>query len=166
LAAGSSCSTLVPALLGLLGDRINALRIPVLGRVVDSAGREGRFWSAIARVVTRRPVMSLVASVVLLLAAAAPVLDLRLSGPGIRSFPDDAPSKAGFVALEKEFGVGTVDSAIVAVEGDVTAPPLKSAVQRLVRTLAPTRPSAFRSSRSAPTGARGRRGTRGGRQSG
>jgi putative drug exporter of the RND superfamily len=127
--------TLVPALLGLLGDKINALRVPVLGRVVESAGREGRFWSAIARVVMRRPVVSLVASVVLLLAAAAPVLDLRLSGPGIRSFPDDASSKAGFVALEEEFGVGTVDSAIVVVEGDVTARPLKPAVQRLVRTL-------------------------------
>ena len=52
--------TLVPALLGLLGDGVNALRIPFLGRAVESAGREGRFWSRIARAVMRRPVVSLV----------------------------------------------------------------------------------------------------------
>ena len=127
--------TLAPALLGVLGDRVNALRIPFLGRAVDSAGREGRFWSRIARAVMRRPVVSLVASAALLLAAAAPVLDLRLSGPGLRSFPDGVPSKEGFLALEEEFGVGTVDSAIVVVEGDVAAPALRTAVARLVQRL-------------------------------
>ena len=30
--------TLLPALLGLLGDRINALRVPVLGRNLGRAG--------------------------------------------------------------------------------------------------------------------------------
>jgi RND superfamily putative drug exporter len=127
--------TLVPAMLGLLGDRVNALRVPFLGRVVDSAGQEGRMWSAIARTVMRHPVVSLVASVAVLLVAAAPILDLRLSQPGLRSFPDDAPSKAGFDALVEEFGVGTVDSAIVVVEGGVTDPPLRAAIQRLARTL-------------------------------
>jgi uncharacterized membrane protein YdfJ with MMPL/SSD domain len=127
--------TLVPALLGLLGDHVNALRVPLVGRAVDSAGDQGRVWSSIARAVMRRPLVSLLAAVVLLLAAAAPVLDLRLSGPGIRSFPDEAPSKQGFLALEQEFGVGTVDSAIVVVEGDPTARPLRDAIQRLRKSL-------------------------------
>ena len=124
--------TLVPALLGLLGDRVNALRVPLLGAAVDSAGREGRFWSRIARTVMRRPGVSLVLCAALLLAAAAPVLDLRLSGPGVRSLPDSAPSKQGFRLLQREFGAGTVDSVKVAVEGDVTKQPLRSAVERLV----------------------------------
>ena len=133
--------TLVPALLGLLGDRVNALRVPLLGRVVGSAGREGGVWSGIARAVMRQPVASLLAALVLLLAAAYPVLDLRLSGPGIRSFPDEAPSKQGFLAVEEEFDVGTVDSAIVVVEGDMTARPLRRAVRRLETSL--TRNPAF-----------------------
>ena len=127
--------TLVPALLGLLGDRVNAVRVPFLGRAVDSTGKEGRFWSRIARAVMRRPVVSLVASLVVLLAAAAPVLDLRLSQPGLRSFPDSAPTKAGFLALEEEFGVGTVDSVLVVVEGDAESSPLRAAVGGLVREL-------------------------------
>jgi RND superfamily putative drug exporter len=131
LVAVFAALTLVPALLGLLGDRVNSLRVPLLGRAVHSAGSEGRFWSRIARAVMRRPVVSLVAAVALLLAAALPVLDLHLSSPGIRSIPESAPSRQGFAALEEEFGVGTVDSAIVVVEGDVGGA-LRDAVRTLV----------------------------------
>ena len=95
LVAVVAALTLVPALLGLLGDKVNALRVPFVGRAVDSAGSEGRLWSAIARAVMRRPVVSLVVSVGLLLAAALPVLDLRLSEPGLRSFPESAAVEAG-----------------------------------------------------------------------
>jgi uncharacterized membrane protein YdfJ with MMPL/SSD domain len=127
--------TLVPALLGLLGDRVNALRVPLVGGIVESSGREGRVWSAIATGVMRRPLISLLAATALLIAAAAPVLDLRLSGPGIRSFPDSAPSKQGFLALQRELGAGTVDATQIVIEGDVTTEPLRSAVRLLVRDL-------------------------------
>jgi uncharacterized membrane protein YdfJ with MMPL/SSD domain len=127
--------TLLPALLGLLGDRVNALRIPLLGRSVERAGREGRFWAAVARAVMRRPLVSIAVTVALLLAAAAPVLDLRLSTAGIRSLPDGVPSKEGFVALEEEFGIGTVDTAMVVVEGDLGQDALRAAVRELVDTL-------------------------------
>jgi putative drug exporter of the RND superfamily len=135
LVAVFAALTLVPALLGLLGDRVNALRVPLVGRVVDSAGREGRVWSRIARGVMRRPAVSLFACTALLLAAAAPVLDLELSEPGIRSFPESAPSRQGFAALEEEFGIGTVDDVIVVVEGDVNASPVNEAVGRFVDRL-------------------------------
>ena len=65
--------TLLPAVLSLLGDRVNALRIPVIGRrAISSAGSEGRFWSALVGGVMRRPLVSLVAATALLLAAAVP----------------------------------------------------------------------------------------------
>ena len=64
--------TLLPAVLSLLGDRVNALRIPVIGRrAISSAGSESRFWSALVGGVMRRPLVSLVAATALLLAAAA-----------------------------------------------------------------------------------------------
>jgi putative drug exporter of the RND superfamily len=135
LVAVLAALTLVPALLGLLGDRVNALRVPLVGRAVESAGSEGRFWSAIARAVMRRPVVSLALSVGLLLAAAAPAFDLRLSEPGIRSFPEDAPSREGFAALEESFGVGTADAVIVAIEGDGADPNVRAAVQALAARL-------------------------------
>ncbi len=51
-----AATTLLPALLGLIGDGVNRLRIPIVGRrSVESANPEGRFWGAIVHAVLRRP---------------------------------------------------------------------------------------------------------------
>ena len=135
--------TLLPAVVGLLGDRVNALRIPIIGRSAErGTATEGRFWSAVARAVMRRPVVSLLLSAVLLVAAALPVLDLNTGFAGIRTFPDHLPSKQGFLALEEEVGVGTTDSVEVVVDGNVGSPPVAAAVDRLAREL--RREPAFR----------------------
>ena len=60
-------------LLGLLGDRVDSLRVPFVGRrVLESAGSESRFWGGIVRRVLRRPGLSLVLSAGLLVVLAAP----------------------------------------------------------------------------------------------
>ena len=124
--------TLLPAVLGLLGDRVNALRIPWLGRRVErSAGSEGRTWSRVVRAVMRAPLVSAAASVAVLLALAIPVLDFETGFSGIRTLPDRFPSKQGFLALEESFGVGTVDDVQVVVEGDVRSPELRSALDEI-----------------------------------
>ncbi|MFN2468654.1 MAG: MMPL family transporter [Gaiellaceae bacterium] len=129
--------TLLPAVLSLLGDRVNRLRVPVVGRrVAESAGGEGRFWSAVARLVMRRPLVSVLASVALLVAATAPVLDLNTGAAGIRSLPDRLPSKQGFNALERSFGIGTTDSVIVVVDGDARSAGVQAGVRRLSARLA------------------------------
>jgi uncharacterized membrane protein YdfJ with MMPL/SSD domain len=124
--------TLLPAVLSLLGDRVNALRIPLIGRGAErGTGAEGRFWGAIVRAVMRRPVVSLVLSTALLLALALPVLQLRTGEAGIRTLPDRFASKQGFNALEEEFGVGTTDNVEVVVDGDVAVPATRSRIERL-----------------------------------
>jgi putative drug exporter of the RND superfamily len=125
--------TLLPAVLSLLGDHVNALRIPVVGR---SASGEGIFWTRIVRAVMRRPALSLAASAALLLAAAAPVVDLHTGFAGMRTFPDRFPSKQGFLALEEEFGAGTVNAVEVVIDGDVRSPRLNAAIAELERRLA------------------------------
>ncbi|MDA0638124.1 MMPL family transporter [Nonomuraea sp. MCN248] len=67
--------TLVPALLGLLGHRVNALKVPFLGRRAESSG-----WAALGAWVARRPWRVLISSVIVLAALAAPALSLKL-GP-------------------------------------------------------------------------------------
>ena len=79
--------TLLPAVLALLGDRVNALRIPFFGRAAEDAGREGRFWGAIVHRVMRRPVASLVLAAGLLVMLAAPVLALDTGTSGRRRCP-------------------------------------------------------------------------------
>jgi uncharacterized membrane protein YdfJ with MMPL/SSD domain len=135
--------TLLPAVLSLLGDRVNSLRIPVIGRGAErGTGAEGRIWSAIVRGVMRRPIVSLVLSVGALLALALPVLEFRTGEAGIRTMPDRFASKQGFLALEREFGVGTTDDVQVVVDGPVATLATRSAVARLATEMRTNR--AFR----------------------
>ena len=76
--------TLLPALLGLLGDRVDALRIPLIGSSsTEAAHPEGRFWGAIVRRVLRRPGLSLALSVAVLLALAAPIFGMQIGTSGV-----------------------------------------------------------------------------------
>lgn len=124
--------TFHPALLMVLGDRVDRLRVPWLGgRVADSAGREGRFFGGIVRAVVRRPALSLVLSCALLLAAASPVLGLKMGSSGPSALPDDTVAKQGLVALERDFPVGAVQPVNVVVDG----PPADPRVVRSVAAL-------------------------------
>src|SRR5829696_2266285 len=101
LVSVAAALTLLPALLGLLGDRVNALRIPSFGR---SAGREeSPFWARTVRAVMRRPLISLVLVTATLLAMAAPVLALRSGEAGVSTLPDRLAAKQGYLALNAEF---------------------------------------------------------------
>ena len=125
--------SLLPALLGLIGDRVNALRIPLIGRSAQAGtAQEGRMWSAIVRRVMRRPALTATLSVAFLLALSIPVLSLELGFAGVRVTPDRLVAKQGFIALEQHFGVGTLDEVEVVVDGDVSAPAVRRAIS-LVR---------------------------------
>jgi len=129
--------TLLPAVLSLLGDRVNGLRIPVIGRrAINDAGSEGRFWSALVRGVMRRPLVCLVAATALLLLCAAPVLAINTGFSGLTTLPDRFPSKQGFDALNRDFpGVG-VDPAQIVIEGDVSSTAVRSGIDTLKASLA------------------------------
>jgi uncharacterized membrane protein YdfJ with MMPL/SSD domain len=129
--------TLLPAVLSILGDGVNAVKIPVIGRrAIRNAGSEGRFWSALVVGVTRRPLVSLVAATGLLLAIALPVLSIQTGFSGLSTLPDRFPSKQGFDALAQDFpGVG-VDPAQIVIQGDASSAPVQSAITRLKAGLA------------------------------
>jgi uncharacterized membrane protein YdfJ with MMPL/SSD domain len=120
--------TLLPALLGLLGDRVNALRIPWVGR---SSGQEGRFWGAVVRAVMRRPVASLLVFGGLLVALAVPTIGLKLGASGVSTLPDRLESKRGYEALVRSFPEASSSPALVAVSGSVRSPEVRAAIGRL-----------------------------------
>jgi RND superfamily putative drug exporter len=121
--------TLLPALLSLLGDRVNALRLPLVGR-----GRpaESPFWTKAVGAVVRRPAAALTLGVLILLAATYPVLELRTGSSGVESLPDSTFAKSGALALERSFpGTSTTDPAQVVITGDITSDPVTTAIARL-----------------------------------
>jgi len=112
--------TLLPALLSLVGDRVNALPVPILGRNLGRAdATEGRFWRRIVEGVLRRPALSLAVSAGAMLALAAPIFGLHIGANGVSTLPSTLPSKQGFVLLQRSFPVqNPAPVRIVAVGGD------------------------------------------------
>jgi uncharacterized membrane protein YdfJ with MMPL/SSD domain len=127
--------TLLPAVISLLGDRINAGRIPYFGRKASEAS-ESRFWARIVSAVMRRPVASLAAAVALLVACAVPILSYETGEAGISTIPDRFESKQGFVLLNEEFPGQTIDPVQIVVDGDADSAQVKNGIQRLEAALA------------------------------
>ena len=129
--------TLLPALLGLLGDRVNALRVPFVGRAsLEAAGAEGRFWHAIVVRVMRRPGLSLTLAAGVLVAAAIPLFGLHIGTSGVSTLPDSFASKQGFLALERDFPRLTTDPVEVVVADGYTRPDARASLERLRARLA------------------------------
>jgi putative drug exporter of the RND superfamily len=128
--------TLLPAVLGLLGDRVNALRIPLFGRAAEQAGRPGRFWGPVVGAVMRRPVVSLVLAAGFLLAMAAPLLALETGTSGPATLPDRFESKRGYLLLNEEFPGQTTDPVEIAVAGEIDSPAVQEALGRFEEELA------------------------------
>src|SRR5918996_4446805 len=128
-------TTLLPALLSLLGDRVNALRV---GRRRSELGSESshRFWDGITRRVMGRPVISLVLGAGILIAAASSYLNINTGTAGVSSMPEDAPSRQAFEILATEFSGGLSAPIEVVVEGEAAAPEIGSAIRALEGRLA------------------------------
>jgi putative drug exporter of the RND superfamily len=126
--------TLLPALLSLLGDRVNALRLPIVGRDHPA---ESPFWARAVGAVVRRPGTFLAAGLLLLLAAALPVLGLHTGTSGVSSLPDDTYAKAGALALDHNFpGMSTTDPAQVVISGNLTSNDVTTAIEKFEASVA------------------------------
>ena len=141
LAAVLASLTLLPAVLALLGDKVNALRVPFIGRRIDSPLSDaedagGGFWDWITRTVMRFPIISLVVVGGLMIAAASSALDLNTGFNGVDSMPDSVQAKQAFEVLEEKFSFGVVSPAEIVINGAVDTPPVQAAIERLQATLA------------------------------
>ena len=119
--------TLLPALLSLLGDRIDALRVPFIGRKLRHgagtgaqahARTEDGVWARLAHSIMRHPLPWLGAAAALLLLAASPILDMKTGSlEGGAGFPDRLYAKQGLNELQRDFTIGKVDPVEIVVDG-------------------------------------------------
>ena len=133
LASVGAALTLLPAILGLLGDRVNKGKIPGLSGTSYHEGG-GRFWHWITRAVMARPIISMLLAGGLLLAAASPYLGLNTGQNFIDSLPEDSPGRHAFNVVNDEFGTGVVTTSIV-VDGDGTDAAVAAGITALVADL-------------------------------
>ncbi|HEX2118446.1 MAG TPA: efflux RND transporter permease subunit [Acidimicrobiales bacterium] len=133
VAAVLASMTLLPALLGLLGDRINRLRIHRRDR---EPAPVGGFWDKVTHGVMARPVLSLVAGVGVLLFLGSFWAVMHTGFSGVSTVPDGLPSKEGFEILGREFSGGLSSPVEIAIDGRADDPAVQAGVQRLRDSLA------------------------------
>ncbi len=110
--------TLLPAMLAILGRRINSMRIPILQPKPFGQGA----WHRLATWVMRRPWLVLIPTIAILLVAGSPFLDLQLANSDVNQLPTTAEARQGADLIQRQFPqVGTNTIAVV-VDFDHGAP--------------------------------------------
>jgi RND superfamily putative drug exporter len=124
--------SLLPALLAMLGDNVNWLRVPFLGR----GGEGGGVWGFISDRVLARPAVFAGVVLVALLVMATPIFTFNLGFNGGKSLSDDVEAKKAIIALEENFTLGLTSPARVLVDAgkdkNVFAPQVQAKVERLI----------------------------------
>jgi uncharacterized membrane protein YdfJ with MMPL/SSD domain len=111
----------VPALISLLGERINALSIRRGPAVSDAS--DG--WYRLSWAVMRRPVAVALATSAFLLAAAAPLLGTVLTGPSAEAVPPSAPSYEVNRYVQRHYDRTLGEGIVVTVDGRTADPRLE-----------------------------------------
>ncbi len=134
LLAASSALTLLPALLAIVGPRVDALAIrPVVPRD-DPNGP----WARLARRVMRQPVAVLVPTLAVVVVLGSPFLHVRFNSPDSTILPASVPSRAAFDRLANAFGEGEFAPIALAIrtQGPATSPQNVAALYDYSRRLA------------------------------
>ena len=131
--------TLLPAVLSLLGPRVNSLRLPFIGRAAarpDSAGdSRGGMWDTITGAVTRLPLLSLLVVGGAMIAAAVFFFQIDTGVNGVDVNPEGSFTRDAFFILEQEFSFGVVNPAEIVVDGDVGSPQVQEAIGKLSESM-------------------------------
>jgi uncharacterized membrane protein YdfJ with MMPL/SSD domain len=120
--------TVLPALLSRLGDDVDRLSVPLLGR---RGGGEARIWSAIVDRVLRRPALSAALAGGLLLALAVPAVQLHLAPQGAESFPKSLPVIETYDRMQHAFPGSALPAKVVVKAPNVNSLAMRAAIGRL-----------------------------------
>ncbi|MFG2821432.1 MMPL family transporter [Kitasatospora sp. NPDC048365] len=126
--------TVLPALLSMLGDRVEKGRVPFLHRLrsAQPAGTGGRVWNALLTPVLARPVTAALLAGGVLLALAAPLLTMHTAN---LTFQQQLPKGNALVAtsqrIEAAFPGSPAPATVVVKARDIDSPEMKAALEQL-----------------------------------
>ncbi len=127
--------TLLPALLGAMGDRVNALRVPFLHRT-SATDHRGGFWDRLSGGVMRRPTMSLIVAGGMLALMASLYFSIHLGSAGVETLPATMASRQGFEVLQNGFPGASLQPVEVTIAGDSRSPAVTQGMETLRTALA------------------------------
>jgi RND superfamily putative drug exporter len=104
----AASATLLPALLAVMGRKVNKLRI-IPARILHKRSTlQTGFWTRLARSIMRRPILYLVGGGIVMLAVAFPATQLKLTGGDNRGIPLTTEASKGLALLEDTLGPGSL----------------------------------------------------------
>jgi RND superfamily putative drug exporter len=122
----ASALTLLPALLGLLGQRVNSLRF------FYRPDRQGRFWRRWSDWVMAHPVRVLAVTIVVVLLIASPVVRMALEIPSEASMPQGSEARRGYEILRAQFDPAALSPVEVLLTWPGDSSPLAAATEQRV----------------------------------
>ncbi len=131
-------ATVLPALLSVLGDKVEALRLPFSRRRAARRGSVDGFWGRLAGRVVRRPLLWTAAAGAVVVALALPMFGMRTALPGAESLPRSFAAVDAYERLTAAFPQDgtTVDVVVQAPAGQAATveSALKAALPATVAT--------------------------------
>ena len=137
LVALAATLTLLPAVLALMGSRVNLLPIPFIGRgkVETPEAQHHGFWEFVTVKVTRFPIISVLAIGIPMVAAIFFYFDIKTGLNGVDAFPEGAQTREAFFVMEEEFSFGLVNPTEIVIDGDINSPGVQEAIGKLQASL-------------------------------
>jgi putative drug exporter of the RND superfamily len=134
--------TLVPAILSLLGDKIDWPRKRDYAKIAQTRNPDDvhdfahvyqGFWGRVTKTVMARPVISVIVTVVLLVALSVPYWDIKAGFAGSEALPASSDAHRGFEILNEDFSAGRLSPVQFAIVGDPES--AEAGVERLRTSL-------------------------------
>jgi uncharacterized membrane protein YdfJ with MMPL/SSD domain len=122
--------TVLPALMSLLGDRMEKGRIPFLSRRRKRAG-ESRVWRAVVRGAMRRPAIAIVVVGGALIALAIPAFGMNVKNTGIEEFPKDLSTIQTYEKVQQLYPSEHPSADLVVQADDVRSPAVTAAIDEV-----------------------------------
>jgi RND superfamily putative drug exporter len=132
--AMAASMTLLPAVLALLGDKVNRLRVR-RRESLDNVDRAGGMWDRVSKAVMRRPVVWLLTGAGVLILIAVAYFQIETGFSGVSTLPDDVEAKQAFLILQEEFSGGLGEPIEIVIDGPIT-PAVSGGLDDLIATLA------------------------------
>ncbi|MGW2126616.1 MMPL family transporter [Streptomyces sp. NPDC001758] len=121
--------TVLPALLSLLGERVDKGRLPFLRKRRANGGNDSRFWTAVLKRVLAKPLLAAVVATGALLAVAAPAVGMKTENLTLdQEFGDSLPIVQTYNRVNEAFPGGSEPAEVVVRADDINAPEVKAAL--------------------------------------
>ena len=126
--------TLLPSIIGLLGDKLNSLKVPFLNTKAsqsDDITSSANLWVRFAGFVMKFPIISLIVVLLVLVPISMQTTSLVTGANGIETMPEDMDIVKAYNILTEDFSYGSISTQDLVISGSFTPELLDKSVNKL-----------------------------------